>query len=528
MKVSLFPTLLGVVILLLLLQTCAGPKAVVSIPERPVGVPKLPREFRAAWVASVANINWPSEPGLSIPVLKAEARELLDLLVDHHFNAVIFQVRPQGDALYQSDLEPWSYFLTGLQGRAPEEDFDPLAFWIEEAHARGLELHAWLNPYRAKHVSGGDSISEQSVIKKHPELVTELENGYWWMIPTMQGTQDHSYQVVMDIVQRYNVDGIHFDDYFYPYPSYNNNQDFPDEESWQKYQKTGGALSKDDWRRDAVNIFIKRVYEGIKTEKPHVKFGLSPFGIWRPGHPESIAGFDQYDKLYADAKLWLNQGWIDYFTPQLYWPTNQIPQSFPVLLGWWARENLQARHLWPGISIGRLEGEKAVDETINQIMITRGMVPESPGLAHWSIAPLVLRQELRKGILDGPYKQRALVPASPWLGQTDLKTPEQMAKDRIKTFEISWVYPKPEQITFWVVQAKYGAKWTTQVYGSELNSVRIPKIEREEVILPEAERMGGDSIWVIERPLTRVAITLIDQFGAETQAKEVALDHLNN
>ena len=239
-------------------------------------IPPPPREFRAAWVATVSNINWPSEPGIPVAQQKAEASALLDLLGDHNFNAVIFQVRPQCDALYQSELEPWSYYLTGAQSQAPDPYYDPLEFWIEQAHDRGIELHAWFNPYRAH--TGSSEPSEQSIVKRQPELVYQLENGTYWMDPALKGTQDHSYNVVMDVVRRYDVDGIHFDDYFYPYREYNGGKDFPDDNSWQAYQDKGGRLARNDWRRDAVNQFISRLYKSIKKEKSHVKFGLSPFG----------------------------------------------------------------------------------------------------------------------------------------------------------------------------------------------------------------------------------------------------------
>jgi uncharacterized lipoprotein YddW (UPF0748 family) len=188
------------------------------------------REFRAAWVASVANINWPSKPGLSTEEQQIEAISILNYLQENKFNAVILQVRPQADALYASVIEPWSYFLTGEQDKAPEPFYDPLSFWIEEAHKRGLELHAWMNPYRAHH-SSGKEISSKSIVRTNPETVYWLKEGYWWMDPALQFTQDHTSKVVMDVVKRYDVDGIHFDDYFYPYPSYNGNDDFPDDRS---------------------------------------------------------------------------------------------------------------------------------------------------------------------------------------------------------------------------------------------------------------------------------------------------------
>ena len=214
-KFSSEPIFLALLItfsIVIFLQGLIDKKQYISAPL------KVEREFRAAWVATVANINWPSEPGLSVAVQKQEAISIIETLEENNFNAVIFQVRPQSDALYQSELEPWSYFLTGKQGQAPVPFYDPLSFWIEESHKRGLELHAWLNPYRAHHIEGGD-VSDHSVVKTRPELVVQLEMGYHWLIPTESETINYSLNVVKDIVKRYDIDGIHIDDYFYPYPS---------------------------------------------------------------------------------------------------------------------------------------------------------------------------------------------------------------------------------------------------------------------------------------------------------------------
>jgi uncharacterized lipoprotein YddW (UPF0748 family) len=410
-------SLLSLTCMALLMGCSSGKKATVqTAPATAANIPSANKEFRAAWVATVANINWPSKPGLSTQEQQQEAVTLLDFLKTNHFNAVVLQVRPQADALYKSELEPWSYYLTGTQGKAPEPFYDPLQFWVEAAHDRGLELHVWLNPYRAHHVAGKE-ISEQSFVKTHPELVMKLKEGYWWMDPSRQEVQDHTSAVVRDIVKRYDIDGVHFDDYFYPYPSYNGTDDFPDDANWKVYQQNGGKLSRGDWRRESVNKLIERLYGEIKSEKKWVKFSLSPFGIWRPGNPESIQGFDQYDQLYADAKLWLNKGWIDYFSPQLYWPINRIPQSYPVLLGW-SQEKTMGRHLWPGISIGRDTGLANVNETLSQIMITRGMIPQSPGVVHWNISSVMRNPNLTRTLIEGPYKPDALVPPSPWLDNT--------------------------------------------------------------------------------------------------------------
>ena len=312
--------------------------------------PPLAREFRGVWVATVSNIDWPSKPGLPAADQKAELVAILDKAVELRLNAVVFQVRPMADALYESKLEPWSEFLTGESGKNP--GYDPLAFAVTEAHARGLELHAWFNPYRARHPSGKSPPTSDHITKRRPDLAKPYGTHHW-MNPTHPEVMDHSLAVILDVVKRYDVDGVHIDDYFYPYKE----KDaagaiipFPDDDTWAKYT---GKLTRDDWRRDAVNTFVARMYKDVKAAKAWVKVGNSPFGIWRPGHPTGIAGLDQYQELYADAKLWFNEGWVDYFSPQLYWPIAQEKQSFPKLLGWWVGENTHKRHLWPGLYTSR-------------------------------------------------------------------------------------------------------------------------------------------------------------------------------
>lgn len=467
---------------------------------------EAPKEFRAAWVATVDNINWPSKPGLSTEDQQKEAIALLDFLKENNFNAVIFQVRPQADALYRSELEPWSYFLTGAQGQAPEPYYDPLDFWINEAHDRGLELHVWLNPYRAHHISAGE-LEPASLVHKMPNSVVKLKEGYWWFDPAQKSTQDHSAAVVMDLVKRYDIDGVHFDDYFYPYESYNGGEDFPDDDSWNEYLKGGGKLSRGDWRRDAVNQFIERIYSEIKAEKTHVKFGLSPFGIWRPGFPSSISGMDQYDKLYADARLWLNKGWIDYFSPQLYWPIRQIPQSFPVLLDWWEKENHHNRHLWPGLNVGRGGDDRNQDELLNQLMITRAMLPNRPGAIHWSISPLVKYEKLSEGLINGPYKLQALIPASPWLGKAKSITPNVSSRQTLGKVDLSWQYPETGEAFKSIVYYRYGTDWEYKIMGKKDVSVSLP-MQRQK-----------DGIELLE-----VEFAFIDRLGNESERQNIKLD----
>ena len=490
---------------IVLLISCSSSKPTTQTAPVP---PSAEREFRAAWVATVANINWPSKPGLSVDSQKYEAIKLLDFLAKHHFNAVILQVRPQADALYKSDLEPWSYFLTGTQGKAPEPFYDPLQFWIDEAHNRGIELHVWLNPYRAHHPSAG-AVTEASLAKKKSNLVVFLKEGYWWFDPALKGTQDHGVAVVMDLVKRYDIDGVHFDDYFYPYPSYNKNEGFPDSASWTAYQANGGKLSRGDWRRNAVNVFIERLYKDIKKEKPHVKFGLSPFGIWRPGYPESVAGFDQYDQLYADAKLWLNKGWIDYFTPQLYWPINRLQQSYPVLLGWWAGENKKNRHLWPGISVNRDTSKASVNEILSQIMIDRGMIPQSKGVVHWSISSVVRNPVLSQALLDGHYKKDALVPSSPWLDKTAPSSPEVQIENLGDSIRLTWSHSNDADVFRSVVYWKYGNNWNYKIFNRGEKSVVINK-----------NFVANNS----QLKLNAVEVSAVDRTGNESERRKLSME----
>jgi len=507
---------LSLIATLILLASCGASKKTAYV-EPSKAAPKAQQEFRAAWVATVANINWPSKPGLSTDEQKKEALALLDFLKTHNFNAVIFQVRPQADALYQSNLEPWSYYLTGQQGKAPEPYYDPLQYWIEEAHNRGLELHVWLNPYRAHHVAGGP-VTDSSLVKRRPNLALYLKEGYWWFDPSMKEVQDHSAAVVRDLVRRYDLDGVHFDDYFYPYPSYNKNEDFPDSTTWMAYQASGGKLSRGDWRRKSVNDFIERVYKEIKAEKKHVKFGLSPFGIWRPGYPEGIGGFDQYDVLYADAKLWLNKGWIDYFAPQLYWPINREAQSYPMLLGWWARENTKNRHLWPGISVGRDTTAANRVEVVNEIMISRGITPQSKGVIHWSISSLTRNPALATAVLDGPYKKPALVPASSWLDKKAPGTPLVAVDSTADKVKVSWSAADAGDVFRWVVYYQHGATWNYTILNRGDQSIELEKVLKR--TLPA---QGSNPAREVVTPITRVAVAAVDRTGNEGERREVVL-----
>jgi len=342
-------------------------------------------EFRGAWVATVHNLDWPSKPGLPAAVQKGELRAILDRAQSLKLNAILFQVRPASDALYASDREPWSVFLSGRQGADP--GYDPLSYAIAEAHARGIELHAWFNPFRASTKTTGPFASNH-VTQTHPEWVRTYA-GQRYIDPGVPEARRYVLEVMLDVVRRYDIDGLHIDDYFYPYPV--GGASFPDETSWQRYGASSG-MSRADWRRDNVNRFIEAMYRGVKGVKPSVRVGISPFGIWRPGVPETTqAGLDSFDQLFADSRHWLAQGWCDYLAPQLYWSIEPAKQSFPVLLNWWRQQSRAGKPIWPGIATERVGSSRPAGEMARQIELTRQgeLNGGAPGHIHWNMKALM-------------------------------------------------------------------------------------------------------------------------------------------
>ena len=413
-----------------------GPMAVEQAGSRVTeeAPPPAPREFRAAWVATVANIDWPSKPGLPVRQLRDEMRAILDRAHSLGLNAIILQVRPAADALYPSRLEPWSEFLSGRQGRSPRWFYDPLEEWIREAHVRGLELHAWLNPYRARHPSAKSPLARNHLANTHPEVVKSYGD-LLWMDPGEPVARQRTLDVVSDVVRRYDLDGVHIDDYFYPYPikaplvpdpegktpaPVAGTVEFPDEPAWKRYLESGGALSRADWRRRSVDTLVEEMHATIHRVKPWVRFGISPFGLGRPDYrPKGIQGFSQYDLLYADVERWLERGWMDYCVPQLYWPIAQKAQAFEVLLDYWLGRNPHGRHLWPGLftsSVAETPKGWPAEEILRQIDLTRTR-PAAGGHVHFSMVALMQdRRGVARSLKDQTYAQPALVPATPWLG----------------------------------------------------------------------------------------------------------------
>ena len=432
-----------------LLAGCVNNAKVAEATSDPNQPPPTPREFRAAWIATVANIDWPSKQGLPVEQQKQEIIRIVDRAKELNLNALIFQVRPAADALYPSNLEPWSEYLTGEQGKVPDPFYDPLKMWIEESHKRGIELHAWFNPYRARHTSAKSPNALTHIANTSPELVKSY-GGYLWMDPGEPAAAQRTLDVIMDVVRRYDIDGVHVDDYFYPYPvtvaasTPPVEQDFPDDPSWQRYQLFGGNLARADWRRDNVNQLMEKINASVHREKPWVRFGISPFGLGRPDRrPPGIVGFSQYDKLYADVELWLRNGWLDYLVPQLYWPIDQRAQAFEPLLDYWLAENKLKRHVWPGLFTSRIDStDKSwpVEEILRKIALTRTK-PMEQGHVHFSMVALT---ENRKGVSEQLrttlYKTPALVPPAPWLNATPPTAPllkvDTDAVSRVTTINI--------------------------------------------------------------------------------------------
>lgn len=327
---------------------------IVSVMQLRAQSPKY--ELRAAWIATFENIDWPSKRNLMAEEQRAEFIRILDMHQQNGMNAVIMQIRPVADAFFPSPFEPWSQYLSGIQGKAPVPYYDPLAFMIEETHKRGMEFHAWINPYRAVANIAKSSIAPNHITKQRPEWFINYGTTKYFD-PGNPEARQYVVEVVKDIVSRYDVDAIHMDDYFYPYKI--PGKDFPDNASYRQY---GNDLSKENWRRSNCDSIIRMLSDAIHTTNPKVKFGISPFGVWRniTKDPRGSAtkAMSNYDDLYADILLWLEKGWIDYVAPQLYWEVGHPLADFEVLVKWW-NDHLYGKHLYIGQAIYRANSNNA-------------------------------------------------------------------------------------------------------------------------------------------------------------------------
>ena len=368
-------------------------------------------EFRGVWVATVDNIDWPSRGNYNSELQKAEFVKLLDMHQRNGMNAMIVQIRPVTDAFYPSQYEPWSEFLTGTQGKPPSPYYDPLEFMIAETHKRGMEFHAWMNPYRAVFNIGRSSIAATHITRIHPEwFLTYGDKRYF--DPGNKEAQEYLTNVVKDVVSRYAVDAIHFDDYFYPYKIAG--KEFPDFKTYQQY---GNGMKKDDWRRSNTDSIIKKLSVAIKKENPKCQFGISPFGVWRNEDKDPINGSKtngaqtNYDDLYADILLWLRTGWIDYVAPQLYWEFGHKIAPYEVLLDWWSKHTY-GRNCYIGLGIYRANSNTAWKDTTQLPRMIEALrkAPNIQGMAFFSSKTFEKNQNgwsdsLRLNYFKEPAKQ---------------------------------------------------------------------------------------------------------------------------
>jgi uncharacterized lipoprotein YddW (UPF0748 family) len=482
-------------------------------------VPPIRREVRAAWVATVWNIDWPTTRN-HVTNQRAQMNAILDAAASMRLNALFLQVRSQCDAMYPSTIEPWSFFLTGRMGRAPSPStYDPLREWIDGARARGIELHAWINPYRAlvQTPGTGDSgfIAPNHVSIANPSIVVQYGTQRW-LDPGNPATVNHIHNVITDLLNRYDLDGIVFDDYFYPFPirdENNNIVDFPDSASYNAYLAGGGTLGRADWRRRNVDNFVQTTYQLIKNTRPWVRFGIGPFGIWRPGHPAGVTGLDAFASLFADSRRWIQMGWVDYFAPQLYWAIDDPGQWYDDLLLWWTQQNWQGRHMLASNAahnLGPAHADWPAEEILDQIEVTRG-TPGALGNVFFSMRWLQNNTKSIRTLLEaGLYAEHALPPAATWLDSVPPLPPSVTYTLNRATgqHQIAWAGRGTEATRWFVLSTLTGTAWAHRVLPSGSTGVNIP-----------VKAAGG-----APGPLRAFAVASVDRLGNMSSYTNRVLD----
>jgi uncharacterized lipoprotein YddW (UPF0748 family) len=438
--------------------------------------------------------DWPSRVGMTADEQRQELRMLLDHARDIGLNAIVLHVRTAGDALYPSAIAPWSVYLSGASGVPPSPSYDPLAFAIEEAHARGLQLHAWFNPFRAAIAGLNDAPAASHVRRARPEWVKRYGT-QTWIDPGEPAARRAVLDAVLEVVRRYDVDGVHIDDYFYPYRERapirvrkdgrrgpTGDLPFPDDDSWRRFGQPRGHTDRADWRRANVDELVQSLYREVKRAKPWVLVGISPFGIWRPGHPAGLTGLDAYGEIYADSRKWLQQGWLDYLAPQLYWELAGEQARFRRLDPWWRSQNPHARHIWPGLHTARaVTGRRpwAMSEIPRQIEWLRDQrddAPESDGHVHFRLTSIRNGPGGMSALLRRTYREPALVPPSPWLGAT---APGRPSEARIERGVIAVAPGDTTPVRWWLVRARdTRGDWHTELHPGSDRAIRSPLTDR--------------------------------------------------
>lgn len=492
--------------------------------------PIVPREFRGVWISPAADGDWPSRPGLTAARQQSELIAHLDRAREIGLNAIVFHVRLAGDALYDTPLAPWSAKLTGRQGSTP--GYDPLAVAVREAHARGLQVHAWFNPFRAS-LDGGLRAAPNHVTRAHPSWVRRYGRERW-IDPGIPDARAAVIATIIDVVQRYEIDGVHLDDFFYPYREtrtyarrvgsgknrhteyYSRELEFPDDGTWARYGR-GKWRGRDDWRRHNIDDFVQTLYTQVHATKPWVTVGISPFGLWRPDAPPGITGLDSYREIFADSRKWLREGWVDYLAPQLYWQIDGIQNRFRALDGWWRGQNPLKRHVWPGLytagAVGGTGAPWAFDEIPRQIAVlrlTREGTMETNGHIHFRLSSLDNATGPLGGVLGDrleadSYETQALVPEYPWLGGAPPAAPlAALAEsgggdDGGGSPPVVLLAPGDSTVvSWWMVQTRgVDGAWRMQVLPATTRQLHI------------TERTEGGGTWIPDV----VSVTAIDRAG---------------
>ena len=388
------------------------------------------REFRAAWITTFTNLDWPSRRGLKSEDQQKEFLQLLQKFKATNLNAVIVQVRASSDAFYESKYSPWSEWLTGVQGAPPIPYYDPLEFMLKHCHSHNMEFHAWFNPLRAISHDRFSSVTKDHITSKKPEWFFHYGESYYYN-PGIPEVRQYIVDVIMEVVEKYDVDGIHLDDYFYPYTI--KKQAIPDASTFKKYNR--GFKDIKDWRRDNINLLIQDISKAIKAKKAHVKFGISPLAIWRnkkqdPLGSDTNSGQTSYDNLYCDTKLWMEKGWMDYIAPQLYWSTDNLYANFNKLLNWWNSKTYKSMHLYIGHALYKLDLKQRrnfkTQQLIDQVTLARINSRSQGSIYFRAKAFNKNHQNFQNTFRQTIYQYPALIPTMPWIDSIPPNAPEKL------------------------------------------------------------------------------------------------------
>jgi uncharacterized lipoprotein YddW (UPF0748 family) len=470
--------------------------------------------------------DWPSATTLSPDSQRAELRALLDHAAADRLNAIILHVRLAADAFYPTTFAPWSAFLTGKSGEGPRPAYDPLAYAVDEAHARGIQLHAWFNPFRAMLPIFAGKAARSHVTRTHPEWIRKY-GSETWIDPGDPAARSWVIDGMLDVVKRYDVDGIHIDDYFYPYLESRTvtrrmrgkrvrtrvTIPFPDDRTWKKYGKAKGWTDRDAWRRANIDDFVHTLYTRTKAIKPAMLVGISPFGIWRSGTPPGVKGLDAFSEIYADSKRWLAEGWLDYIAPQLYWQVDGTEDRFRALDAWWRTVNPLGRSIWPALYTSHVYGERdrwpldAIETQIAFLRDARAGTTEVNGHIHFRLAALFADSDAVSRTLSGLYADRAIVPAFPWLNPSVPAPPMVTVVSAVNdgTRASFTVAPGDSvHVRWWLIQTRgRDGEWTTTLRpagGGQLAALALGTEDPDEVAVTAISATGVASAATVVAP----------------------------